>query len=369
MSGQGNSHFDKPQPEQPLVIIADDDPSLRLILHHILAKEKFRVMEATNGNEALKLCTQHQPELVILDAVMPELDGFTACRIIKEESPALPVLIITSLDDDSSVEQAYRYGADDYITKPINWSVLKHRVAKTLRPSSTAISRFEECIINNQYDLFFIPRVNFNNEKTSALEAQIITHLDSTRQLSPESSRNSVSTPTLIKILNRIFNDFKEIDTGKESGIRLTIPLVMDWSHIDQYTEVLKTTAQSCEFNLHQLEIIIQENHVHERSVQQLLDSLNQLQVKIILGATGLSLNTLYHLNKLQCYAIDLDINTIKTALTQIQLQVLQQLLAPYQQRGMKLFVSDIQQPEDSRLALELGCIEGKYTESRTHHN
>ena len=103
----------------PLIILADDDPSIRLILHHILQRDGYRVLDASNGREVLRLHQENHVDLVLLDAIMPEQDGFVTCRILKEQQPELPVLMITGLDDDTSVEHAFRVGADDYISKPI----------------------------------------------------------------------------------------------------------------------------------------------------------------------------------------------------------------------------------------------------------
>jgi len=113
------------------ILIADDDPSIRLLLKHILLAEGYSVVEATNGNEVIEHCVDGKFELAILDIVMPEMDGIEACRTINSQlSHPPPVLMITALDDDVSVESAFEVGAMDYVTKPINWSVFKNRVKR-----------------------------------------------------------------------------------------------------------------------------------------------------------------------------------------------------------------------------------------------
>ncbi len=115
--------------ERPVVVLADDDPSIRLMVRHVLESEDFDIIEASDGLEAIKAVEKHHPALILLDAVMPGIDGFTTCQQIKEKGYTdIPVMMITGLDDDASVERAYEVGAIDFITKPIKWAVLKHRV-------------------------------------------------------------------------------------------------------------------------------------------------------------------------------------------------------------------------------------------------
>ena len=115
--------------EKPIVVLADDDPSIRLMVRHVLEPENYEIVEAEDGLDAIKAVEKQHPALVLLDAVMPGLDGFTTCQQLKERGHVdVPVIMLTGLDDDASVERAYEVGAIDYITKPIKWAVLKHRV-------------------------------------------------------------------------------------------------------------------------------------------------------------------------------------------------------------------------------------------------
>ncbi len=120
--------------KDPLVLIADDDPSIRLLLRHAMEKDGYKVVEVVNGAEAIKATEKYHPNLILMDAVMPVMDGFNATSTLMEmeEFSDIPVLMITALDDDRSVSKAFISGALDYITKPVNWSVLKHRVRRML---------------------------------------------------------------------------------------------------------------------------------------------------------------------------------------------------------------------------------------------
>jgi len=140
--------------DPPLVLVVDDDRSMRALLKGVIAKEGYRVVEATNGQQAIELFQQMSPDLVLLDAMMPEMDGFTCCRSLRQllvAQPAqfesvdlsvavtaqqpLPILMITALEDAESVNKAFAAGATDYVTKPINWAVLRQRLHKFLDSS------------------------------------------------------------------------------------------------------------------------------------------------------------------------------------------------------------------------------------------
>ncbi len=123
------------QPEKmPLILIVDDDRTMRSLLNLAMEEEGYRVVEAENGQQCLSEYTHFQPDLILLDAIMPDIDGFSCCQKIRRlpEGDRLPILMITVLDDQESVEQAFNAGATDYITKPIHWSVLSQRVRRLL---------------------------------------------------------------------------------------------------------------------------------------------------------------------------------------------------------------------------------------------
>lgn len=113
----------------PSILIADDDEVIRLFLRQFLESEKFTVTDASNGIEALQKVKENHFDLILLDIAMPGLDGLKTCEKINQsvENPP-PVLIITALDDDESVDRSFSAGAIDYIRKPIHWAVLRNRI-------------------------------------------------------------------------------------------------------------------------------------------------------------------------------------------------------------------------------------------------
>lgn len=122
---------------KPLILIVDDDRAMRMLLRRVMEQEGYRVAEAADGASAVEAFRELRPQMVLLDGVMPVMDGFDACARLRNEptGATTPILMITSLDDNVSVNQAFSAGASDYITKPIHWAVLRQRMRRLLRAS------------------------------------------------------------------------------------------------------------------------------------------------------------------------------------------------------------------------------------------
>ncbi|MGA2939449.1 MAG: EAL domain-containing protein [Syntrophobacteraceae bacterium] len=127
--------------DRPVALVVDDDRGARLIACTLLEESGFIVEQAADGIEALSAFERSKPGIVLLDVVMPEMDGFTVCREIRnrsEEGRHIPVLMMTGLDDIDSINRAYDAGATDFITKPVNWAIFRHRLRYIWR--STLVS-------------------------------------------------------------------------------------------------------------------------------------------------------------------------------------------------------------------------------------
>ncbi len=133
---------------EPLILIADDDPIVRALMRATLEGEGFAVAEAGDGVDACRIFGECRPDLVIVDAVMPQMDGFGLCRELRRRpaSAHVPILMATGLDDVASITAAYEAGATDFISKPINWFILSHRVRYMLRAGHA----FEEAQRTNE---------------------------------------------------------------------------------------------------------------------------------------------------------------------------------------------------------------------------
>ena len=172
--------------ERPIVVLADDDPSIRLMVRHVLESEDFDIIEASDGLEAIKAVEKHHPALILLDAVMPGIDGFTTCQQIKEKGHTdIPVMMITGLDDDASVERAYEVGAIDFITKPIKWAVLKHRVksvvAKVIAERKVQLLAYRDTLTGLPNRLLFADRLEqavIRSERSRTSMALMLVDID-----------------------------------------------------------------------------------------------------------------------------------------------------------------------------------------------
>jgi signal transduction histidine kinase len=120
---------------RPQILIVDDDIILRNVARESLEQAGFLVSEAVNGVEGLEAVKYQNPEIVLLDIQMPEMDGYDTLRAIRElpGGDLIPVVMITALEDIASINRAYELGATDFITKPIEWTILVQRVRYILR--------------------------------------------------------------------------------------------------------------------------------------------------------------------------------------------------------------------------------------------
>ena len=121
----------------PVALIVDDDAMMRLLIRQSLERAGFACHEAPHGAAALERFGVVQPDIVLLDVMMPEMDGYELCARLRAHPSGtlVPVLMLTGLDDLESINRAYDVGATDFISKPINWGVLGHRVRYILRSS------------------------------------------------------------------------------------------------------------------------------------------------------------------------------------------------------------------------------------------
>ncbi len=119
-----------PSKAQPIILIADNDKISRDNLAILLENEGYRVVTASNGESCLAACQRESPQLVILDAIMPRMNGFECCKrlLALPGSAYTPILMITALDDETTINRAFDCGVTDFITKPIRWPVLRQRV-------------------------------------------------------------------------------------------------------------------------------------------------------------------------------------------------------------------------------------------------
>lgn len=123
------------------ILIVDDEPDIIEFLQYNLKKEGFSVVSANDGNQAITVAEKEKPDLIILDIMMPEMDGVETCRLLRsrQEFASIPVAFLTARDEDFSQIAALDVGGDDYITKPIKPRVLISRIQALLRRVARSI--------------------------------------------------------------------------------------------------------------------------------------------------------------------------------------------------------------------------------------
>ncbi len=127
----------RPASEAALVLVVDDDRGTRAALRYTLQRDGFRVEEAANGEQALAMAGELHPDAILLDAMMPVMDGFTACARLRElpGGGEPPILMVTAQEDADSIERAFAAGANDYIPKPVHLAVVSQRVRRVVEAS------------------------------------------------------------------------------------------------------------------------------------------------------------------------------------------------------------------------------------------
>jgi CheY-like chemotaxis protein len=119
----------------PKVLIVDDEPYNVDLLHQELEDfSNYQIITAFNGQEALDKIKHHQPDLVLLDLMMPVLDGFAVLSVIKADSDLrdIPIIIVSAANDSKSIVKGIKQGADDYLTKPVDVEQLKNKLREYL---------------------------------------------------------------------------------------------------------------------------------------------------------------------------------------------------------------------------------------------
>lgn len=145
------------------ILIVDDEPDILEFLQYNLKKEGYEVVSASDGKQAVTVAEREKPHLIILDIMMPELDGVETCRVLrsKKEFADTPIAFLTARDEDFSQITALDVGGDDYITKPIKPRVLVSRINALLRRAArgadedTATIELHDLIIDKHKVLVF----------------------------------------------------------------------------------------------------------------------------------------------------------------------------------------------------------------------
>jgi len=120
--------------EPPTILVADDEEDVRELVTYRLTRSGYRVIGAGDGQEALELAAERTPDLMVLDVMMPKLDGYELTRRVRAETSlrSIPVILLTARSQETDVDRGFEVGADDYLKKPFNPDELVARVRAVL---------------------------------------------------------------------------------------------------------------------------------------------------------------------------------------------------------------------------------------------
>jgi diguanylate cyclase (GGDEF)-like protein/PAS domain S-box-containing protein len=253
----------RPTAAAPIVLVVDDEPTTRHLTRVALEQAGFTVAEAGDGLAGLAIYPQLLPDLVLLDVEMPQMDGITLCRLLRERRDArhVPIVMATGLDDIASIEAAFAAGATDFIPKPMNWALLRHRVRYILRSSEAAreLGKSEEkfrLITESSSD--FIAMLDrdghrlYSSPSYRALFPGELVGTDSFREIHPEDR----------EAIRRVFRATVESGEGREARFRW---LLGDGSvrYVESRGNVIRDDAGEVS------RVVVVSRDVTERTLQQ----------------------------------------------------------------------------------------------------
>ncbi len=137
--------MDKNLSQKKILIVDDSSTNLKL-LHHILLNNRFQVISAENGYDCIQATVNHKPDLVLLDIMMPDIDGIEVCRRLRNDSRVshLPIIFVTAATDDMTLSRAFDAGGSDYIRKPVNRVELLKRIQAAFVHEALMLKNQEE---------------------------------------------------------------------------------------------------------------------------------------------------------------------------------------------------------------------------------
>jgi DNA-binding response OmpR family regulator len=125
--------------EKKLILLVEDDPTISDLLAYNLRRAGYDVLQEQNGRSGLETALSHPVDLVLMDLMLPGLDGMTASKEIIRRKPSLPIIMLTARGEKETILEGFQSGADDYITKPFDLEVLLARIEARLRRTPTGI--------------------------------------------------------------------------------------------------------------------------------------------------------------------------------------------------------------------------------------
>ena len=183
---------------KPTIILAEDEESLGLLIQESLETRDFQVIYCKNGEEAYQAFLKHQPDLLVLDVMMPVMDGFTLAKTVRETNNRIPIIFLTSKSQTKDVIEGFNHGGNDYLKKPFSMEELIVRMNALLQ--RVQLKQDEQNIVIGKY--------SFNKTNQTLLfngEVQTLTHRESQLLFHLSEKRNEVLDRSLI--LNKLWGN------------------------------------------------------------------------------------------------------------------------------------------------------------------
>jgi len=176
--------------KKTLVMVVDDDVRIRRMIHRMLEIEEYRVISVASGEEALDLLDTNEPDIILLDIMMPGMDGIAVCQHIRQSS-GVPIIMVTAKDDDAAKVRGLDSGADDYVTKPFSTNELVARVRTVLRRQTADQEHTDPKFVSGKLTIDFLRRrvtVGETEVNLTATEYRLLVYLarNAGRLLTPD---------------------------------------------------------------------------------------------------------------------------------------------------------------------------------------
>lgn len=221
------------------ILLVDDDPTLRRLLGDFLTAESYAVCLATSGADALRLAYQQRPSLVVMDVMMPGMDGFEASARLRELTD-VPIILLTAKNDEADKLRGFRLGVDDYVTKPFSFAELAARIRAVLaraRPDATTGPRLHR-----------LGEVEIDLDRRAVTRAGQAVSLTATEFKLLEALLTRAGQAMSEEDLNReVWGDYKPTETG---GVRRYIWLLRQKLEADPAQPALICTVRGYGYRL-----------------------------------------------------------------------------------------------------------------------
>lgn len=147
------------------ILLVEDEDSIRKFVKINLEREHYKVFEAASGEEGLEVARREKPEIVVLDIMLPGIDGFEVCRVLRNEFPELGIIMLSAKSEDLDKIMGLQYGSDDYLTKPFNPTELSLRIKSLERRLELDVDNSDNEIFQGPFKLDTYSRKFYKDEK------------------------------------------------------------------------------------------------------------------------------------------------------------------------------------------------------------